>query len=164
MRGRPGSVLLRRFAPLAAVAVLLAPAQALAATPAPDRAPSAPGGLAPDPVPGSTPTHPAATVPATRRPVYVAPAHTVTTKTRSVPKQHAPARPARKPAVSKRASVPAAFALPHVAVPALGTVAPARALRGLDVLLASVALLLAAAAAGSGARLVSVYNRRAGTT
>ena len=156
-------MLLRRFAPLAAVAVLLTPGQALAATPAPDRAPSAPGGLAPDPVPGSTPAHPAATVPATRRPVYVAPVQAATPKTRSAPKRHTPARPARKRAVSKPSVHPDAFALPHVAVPALGAVAPARALRGLDVLLAGVALLLAAAAAGSGARLVSVYNRRAGT-
>jgi len=37
-----------------------------------------------------------------------------------------------------------------------------RAPRDLDAVLAGVALLLAAATAGSGARLVSVWNRRAG--
>lgn len=162
MRGRPVCVLLRRFAPLVAVAVLVAPAQAVAAPPSPDRAPSTPGGLAPDPVPGSAPAR-AAAVTGTPRPAYVPPVHPAPTTTPAVPKKHAAARPAHKPAVPKRGRVPSTpFVLPHVAVPALGTIAPARTLRGLDVLLAGVALLLAAATAGSGARLVSVYNRRIG--
>ena len=47
-------------------------------------------------------------------------------------------------------------------MPALIAADPVRAPRELDAILAGVALLLAALTAGSGARLVSVWNRRAG--
>jgi hypothetical protein len=94
----------------------------------------------------------------------VPPAHPTTTKTAATAKKHPAARPAPKVPAHKAARAHASpFTLPHVAVPALATIAaPARTPRSLDVLLAGVVLLLAAVTAGSGARLVSLYNRRAG--
>jgi hypothetical protein len=166
MRGRPVCVLLRRFAPLAAVAVLFAPAQAFAGSPSPDRPPAgAPSGLTPDPVPGTASARhsSSSTTTGTHRPAYVAPVHAATTKTPTVAKKHAVVRPAHKGQVRPRPSMQvAAFTLPHIAVPRLVAIAPVRSPRSLDALLAGVALLLAAATAGSGARLVSIYNRRAG--
>lgn len=166
MRGRPTCLLLRRFAPLAAVAALVGPAAALAA-PSPDRAPSSSSGIAPDPAPGSRPdAHTAAPAqPASRatpaataiesRPVYVVPA-------RHVPR-HPPRKPAKpKPAVVRHrvAARQAAFLLPRVALPVLGSAAASVGdSHDEEVVLAVVALLLAAAAAGSGARLVSTWNR-----
>lgn len=163
MRGRPARELLRQSAPLIAVAIVLAVAPVAAAgTPHPDQAPSTPATLAPDPVPGTVvpgtsrgaPSR--VTTPASSRPVYVAPA-TAKPVTRAkvkhavVPKVHerAPARPSR-------------YVLPRIAMPALIAAGPVRAPRDLDAILAGVALLLAALTAGSGARLVSVWNRRAG--
>jgi len=170
MRGRPTCLFLRQFAPLVAVTVLLGPAPAFAAGPAPDRAPAA-SGLQPDPAPGARtqtrPTAPAATTPT--RPVYVAPARVVApvvhqaAPTRPVAKRPAVAKPKRKPKpkhpVTHRA---ATFALPRIALPTLTQAARVREPRDLDAVLAGVALLLAAVTAGSGARLVSRWNSRAG--
>jgi hypothetical protein len=68
--------------------------------------------------------------------------------------------PAQKP--KPRPSLPSAFLLPRIALPAVIAADPVRAPHDLDAVLACVALLLAAATAGSGARLVSVWNRRVG--
>jgi hypothetical protein len=117
-------------------------------------------------VPGTV-THPR-TTPVTSRPAgpratSVAPAPTpATAKPASVsvarPKVKHPA--ARRPAHRPTASHSARFLLPHIALPALVAADPVRATpRDLDALLAVLALLLAAVTAGSGARLVAVWNR-----
>jgi len=175
MRGRPTCLLLWRCAPFATAAILLGPPAALAA-PSPDRAPNASSGIAPDPAPGSRPdTRPAAPKqPASRatpqstatRPAYVAPvAPAATTKAHAAPRHaHEQHKQAKHVTTHPRAAAhPTAFRLPRVAVPVLGTAA-ASVGRSHDeeVVLAVVALLLAAVAAGSGARLVSAWNR-AGT-
>jgi len=167
MRGRPRCLLLRRLAPLLAVAALSGPASALAGTPSPDAPPPAPTGLAPDPAPGS---HPAARPPVhrvvvtpeapTTRATYVAPVRHVTTPAKHVrpatkPKPHPKARPHRH-----AAATPTRFVVPRIALPASIAAAPARTLGAVDAMLAGLALLAAAAAAGSGARLVAVWNRR----
>jgi hypothetical protein len=170
MRGRPTCLLLRQFAPLFAVVALLGPTAAFAAGPAPDRAPAAASGLRPDPAPGARPqAHPAAPVATTtRRPVYLAPAAAVVAPVarhaapaRTVEKRPVASKPKPKP--KRRVVHPAAtFTLPRVALPALAAASAVRAPRDLDAALAVVALLLAAVTAGSGARLVSRWNSRAG--
>ena len=163
MRGRPARELLRQSAPLIAVATVLAVAPAAAAgAPHPDQAPSVPATLAPDPVPGtvvpgtSPTTTSRVTTPASSRPVYVAPATAKpVTHTKVKP---AAVRRAHRPAPAR----PSRYVLPRIAMPALIAADPVRAPRELDAILAGVALLLAALTAGSGARLVSVWNRRAG--
>ena len=165
MRGRPARELLRQSAPLIAVAALLVVGPAAAAgTPHPDQAPSTPATLAPDPVPGtvvpgtSSTTPSRVTTPASSRPVYVAPAPSKPVTPAKV-RKHAAVRPVHQPAPAR----PSRYVLPRIAMPALIAADPVRAPRDLDAILAVVALLLAALTAGSGARLVSVWNRRAGT-
>ena len=162
MRGRPPHELLRQSAPLIAVIAVLALAPAAAgAGPQPDRAPAAPSTLAPDPVPGtvvpgtSHAAPPRVTTPTRSSRVYIAPApsrHATPAKVKHlvVPRPHkqVPPRPSR-------------YLLPRIALPAVIAVDPVRAPRDLDAVLAGVALLIAAATAGSGARLVSVWNRGA---
>jgi hypothetical protein len=167
MRGRPRCLLLRRFAPLLAVAALFGPADALAGTPSPDAPPPAPTGLAPDPAPGSHPAarprvHAVTVTPAapTTHPTYVAPARHAAAPAKSarpktVPKPKPKARPHRH-----AAAAPARFVVPRIALPAAISATPARTLGAVDAALAGLALLAAAAAAGSGARLVAVWNRR----
>jgi hypothetical protein len=169
MRGRPVRELLRQFTPLIAVAALFVVAPAAAAgSPQPDRAPSVTPALAPDPVPGTsapsrssqpavTPVTTAVPTPVTPRAAYVAPAHTSPHAVKHVKVKHAVVRP-RHRAVEAR---PTRYILPRVALPALITGAAANAPRDLDAILAGVALLLAAVTAGSGARLVAVWNRKA---
>jgi hypothetical protein len=95
--------------------------------------------------------------------VYVAPARAVVTP---VVHDATPTRtvaPKQKPKPKRRVSHPAArFALPRIALPALTQAAHVREPRDLDAVLAGIALLLAAVTAGSGARLVSRWNHRAG--
>jgi len=167
MRGRPGRELLRQSAPLIAVAAVLVVAPAAAAAgPEPDRAPASPtaqsSGLAPDPVPGTV-THtvtPVTSRPAAPRATSVAPAPAPAT-----PKPATVARPkvkhtARRAVHRPVATHSASFLLPHITLPALAAADPIRATpHHLDVLLAVFALLLAAVTAGSGARLVAVWNR-----
>jgi len=168
MRGRPGRELLRQSAPLIAVAAVLVVAPAAAAAgPEPDRAPASPptqsSGLAPDPVPGTVmhTVTPVTSRPAAPRSTYVAPAATPAT-----PKPATVARPKVKHTAARRAvhrpvaTHSASFLLPHITLPALAAADPIRATpHHLDVLLAVFALLLAAVTAGSGARLVAVWNR-----
>lgn len=170
MRGRPARELLRQSAPLIAVlaALVVAPAAA-AASPQPDKAPSVAPALAPDPVPGtSAPTTSApttssqqpvspVTTPARPPAAYVAPAHTSPKTVTHAKVKQAVVRP-RHRAVAAR---PTRFVLPRVALPVLFTAAAANAPRDLDAILAGVALLLAAVTAGSGARLVAVWSRKA---
>ena len=173
MRGRPGRELLRQSAPLIAVAAVLVVAPAAAAAgPEPDRAPASPtaqsSGLAPDPVPGTV-THtvtPVTSRPAAPRSTYVAPAYVAPAATPATPKPATVARPkvkhtaAHRPVHRPVATHSASFLLPHIALPALVAADPIRATpHHLDVLLAVFALLLAAVTAGSGARLVAVWNR-----
>jgi hypothetical protein len=87
--------------------------------------------------------HQAPTQPAAKRTVAVKP------KPKVKPK---------RPVVHRTAT----FALPRIALPALTQAARVREPRDLDAVLAGVALLLAAVTAGSGARLVSRWNGRAG--
>ena len=166
MRGRPARELLRQSAPLIAVAALFVVGPAAAAgTPHPDQAPSTPATLAPDPVPGTvvpgtSSTAPSrVTAPASSRRVYVAPAPSRPVTSAKVRPKPASVRPVHQPAPAR----PSRYVLPRIAMPALIAADPARAPRDLDAILAVVALLLAALTAGSGARLVSVWNRRAGT-
>ncbi len=166
MRGRPARELLRQSAPLIAVlaALVVAPAAAAAASPQPDKAPSVAPALAPDPVPGTSvpttssqqPVSPA-TTPARPPAAYVAPAHTPPKAVTHAKAKHAVVRP-RHRAVAAR---PTRFVLPGVALPVLIGAAAANAPRDLDAILAGVALLLAALTAGSGARLVAVWSRKA---
>lgn len=176
MRGRRGVELLRQSAPLAAaVVVLVAVPVASAGGPQPDRAPSAPavsggsGGLAPDPVPGTSRAPAARSSAPASRPAVVGPAispaapaaHTTVAPTHPVRHpvvRHA--KPKRKPTPHTAAAAPSRFVLPEIASPTLVAVGVARAPRDLDAVLAGLALLLAAVTAGSGARLVSVWNRR----
>lgn len=170
MRGRPRCLLLRRFAPLLAVAALLGPSAALAGTPSPDAPPPAPTGLAPDPAPGShpaarRPVHAVAVTPAapTTRVTYVAPParHVVASAKHARPKAEPKPKPHAKPRPHRRAAVePTRFVVPRIALPAAIAAEPARTLGAVDAVLAGLALLAAAAAAGSGARLVAVWNRR----
>ena len=99
--------------------------------------------------------------------MYVAPApavvtpavhHAAPTRT-AAPKQTPKPKPKPKPRVAHPA---ATFALPRIALPALTQAAHVRQPRDLDAVLAGIALLLAAVTAGSGARLVSSWNHRAG--
>ncbi len=177
MRGRPAVELLRQSAPLAAAVVVLAAVPvASAGGPQPDRAPSSPavsspsagsGGLAPDPVPGTSQAPPARSSVPVSRPAVVTPAvspvapvthhtptHTVVSPAKTKPKP--------KPHPHPVAPRPTRFVLPEIALPTLAAVGSARAPRDLDAVLAGLALLLAAVTAGSGARLVAVWNRRAG--
>jgi hypothetical protein len=167
MRGRPASELLRQSAPLIAVLALLvvAPAAATAAaSPQPDRAPSVRPALAPDPVPGtsaprslSRPAVTPATTPVSPPAAYVAPTHTAPKAVTLVKVKHAVVRPRHRRVQAR----PARFVLPRVALPVLIAGAGANAPGDVDAILAGVALLLAAMTAGSGARLVAVWNRRA---
>jgi hypothetical protein len=158
MRGRPRCLLLRRLTPLAAVLAVLGPSSALAGSPAPDAPPPAPSALAPDPAPEA---HPAITTPAAR-PTYVAP----TVRPVAPPAKHAvvkAAKPKPKPEPKARPHRPVAetrFVIPRIALPASIAAASARTLHTLDAVLAGLALLAAAGVAGSGARLVAVWNRR----
>lgn len=168
MRGRPSCLLLRRVGLLAAAVALLGPVPALAAGPAPDQAPAQSSGLRPDPPPGVRQQAPAA-APATtttRRPVYVAPAPAVVTPAvhHAAPKRTVEKRTvAPRPRPKRHVTHPAAtFALPRIALPSLTHAAHVRQPRDLDAVLAGIALLLAAVTAGSGARLVSRWNDRAG--
>ncbi|HST16632.1 MAG TPA: hypothetical protein VLK36_03120 [Gaiellaceae bacterium] len=68
-------------------------------------------------------------------------------------------KPAPKRPAAHRA---ATFALPRIVLPTLTQAARVRDSHDLDAVLAGVALLLAAVTAGSGARLVSQWNSRAG--
>lgn len=163
MRGRPPRELLRQSAPLVAVVAVLVLAPAAAgAGPQPDRPPSTPAKLAPDPVPGTVVpgTSRAApsrvTTPTSASRVYVAPAPS-RPATPAKPKHAVAPRP-HKPVPAR----PSRYLLPRIALPAVIAADQVRAPRDLDAVLAGVALLLAAATAGSGARLVSVWNRRAG--
>jgi hypothetical protein len=160
MRGRPARELLRQSAPLIAVAALLAVApRAAAGAPHPDRPPSVPATLAPDPVPGTSPAAPSrVTPPESSSRVYVAPAPTTPVRHATVKPKPTAAPRVRRPAPAR----PSRYVLPRIAIPALIAADPVRAPRDLDAILACVALLLAAVTAGSGARLVSVWNRRAG--
>lgn len=166
MRGRPASELMRQRAPLiAVVAALVVAPVAAAASPQPDKAPSVAPALAPDPVPGSSPvgtSSPTAATPVTtpaRPPApYVAPTRTRPKPVTHVKVKHAVVRPRHRPAQAQ----PTRFVLPRVALPVLITEAAASAPGDVDAILAGVALLLAALTAGSGARLVAVWNRRAG--
>jgi hypothetical protein len=163
MRGRPARVLLRQSAPLIAVAALLVVAPvADAGSPQPDQAPSSPATLAPDPVPGtvapgaSSPARSRVSAPASSTPVHVvsaAPAKPATRKT----VKHTSVVPSHRPAPVR----PSRYVLPRVAFPALIAAGPVRAPRDRDAILAGLALLLAAVTAGSGARLMAVWNRRA---
>jgi hypothetical protein len=167
MRGRPVRELLRQSAPLIAVAAaLVAPPVAAGGSPQPDRPPAVPTTLAPDPVPGTAPAakaSPHATAPAAvtlvqpTAPVQPAkPVKTVKTVTH-VKMKHTVVEP------RPHRAAPAHFSLPRVALPALIAADPVHSPRDLDAVLAGVALLLAAVTAASGARLVAVWNRRAGT-
>ncbi len=164
MRGRPARELLRQSAPLIAVAAVLVVAPAAAgAGPQPDRPPSTSATLAPDPVPGTAPAAARApvTAPTSSGHVDVAPA-------RAPAKPVVPAKVTHKSAPVRRVHRPAParvsrYVLPRIALPALIAGDPVRAPRDLDAILAGVALLLAAVTAGSGARLVSIWNRRAET-
>jgi hypothetical protein len=168
MRGRPARELLRQSAPLiAVVAALVVAPVAGAASPQPDRAPSVAPALAPDPVPGSsapgTSSRPAVTpvtTPAHPPAAYVAPTHTPSKAVTHVKVKHTVIRP-RHRSVQAR---PMRFVLPRVALPVLIAGAAANAPGDVDAILAGVALLLAAVTAGSGARLVTVWNRRARAT
>jgi len=169
MRGRPALELLRQSVPLIAVlaALVVAPAAA-PASPQPDKAPSVAPALAPDPVPGTpaprsssqsavTPVTTPVTTPVSPRAAYVAPTHTSPKAVTHLKVKHAVVRP-RHRAVEAQ---PTRFVLPRVALPVLISAAAANAPRDLDAILAGVALLLAAVTAGSGARLVAVWNRKA---
>lgn len=173
MRGRPVRELLRQSAPLVAVAAVLVLAPpATGAGPQPDRAPPTPATLAPDPlpgtvVPGTSSTAPASrprvTTPASRRPTYVAPTSTPASTSKRPTAVHAMAKHpvVRHPVPTPVRSRPTRFLLPGIALPALIAADPVRAPRDLDAVLAGLALLIAAATAASGARLVTVWNRRA---
>ena len=168
MRGRPARELLRRYAlpTAAAVVLVVVPAAAAAGAPSPDRAPAVPATLAPDPVPGTSqaPPRPVTAPPTTTQPAYVAPvvAHAAPAPVKHAAVVHharkrtpvAKSKPGRKP------KPPVRFALPQIAVPSLAAVAAASSSHDGDAALAGLALLLAAATAGSGARLVSVWSRR----
>jgi hypothetical protein len=159
MRGRPRCQLLRRFAPLLAVAALVGPPAAFAGTPSPDAPPSAPAGLAPDPAPGS---HPSVSAPVQTTsavaPVAPPPVHHVVPPARHSIAKHVQPKPKARP--HRRAAAEPRFVVPRIALPASIGVPSARTLHTLDAVLAGLALLAAAAAAGSGARLVAVWNRR----
>jgi hypothetical protein len=162
MRGRPACELLRQSAPLIAVAALLVVAPVAAGSPQPDRAPSTPATLAPDPVPGTkvpgtSSTAPARVpTPASSRRVYVAPTPAKPVTHATV--KHAAVKPAHRRASPAR---PSRYVLPRIAFPALIAADPVRVPGDLDAILAGLALLLAAVTAGSGARVIAVWNRRA---
>jgi hypothetical protein len=168
MRGRPARELLRRFTlpTAAAVALVVVPAAVAAGGPSPDRAPSAPSTLAPDPAPGATVPHstsaPVTSAPPPRTPVSIPQAVThVNAQPRTV-KRAAVVHHARKraPAAKPKPAPVVRFALPRIAVPSLAAVVAVPASHDAEVALAGLALLLAAVTAGSGARLVAVWSRR----
>ena len=160
MRGRPRCLLLRRFAPLLAVAALLGPTAARAGTPSPDSPPAA-ATLAPDPAPGASRAAPAPVHTPLTAPVVTAPVRHVVT-----PAKHVPAGPAHAKAKVRPRRHPAAhetrFVVPRIALPASIGVSSERTLHAADAVLAVLALVAAAAVAGSGARLVFVWHRGAG--
>lgn len=97
--------------------------------------------------------------------MYVAPAPAVVTPAvhHAAAKRTVAPKSKPKPKPKRRVAHPAAtFALPRIALPALTQAAHVREPRDLDAVLAGIALLLAAVTAGSGARLVSHWNHRAG--
>jgi len=158
------SVHLRRLLPLIAVAGLLAPAAANAATPTPDLPPAA-AALAPDPAPTKpVVTHPVRTVrtPLTVTPsVPVAPSRTVVVRApiaTSRPKPHKH----RRPPVKHRAhaspivDVAPSFIDLH---PGLGAI-PTLPRDDSKLVLAAAALLAAAAAAGTGTMLTLTARGR----
>jgi hypothetical protein len=168
MRGRPVRELLRRFTlPIAAAAALaVVPVAAAGGGPSPDRAPDAPATLAPDPVPGTSQAPPAVTRPVTTVPaaapssVAVAPVVTHAAPKPKPVKHAAAVHRAHKQVPVKKSEPPVRFVLPRVAAPSLAAIAAAPSHDG-EVALAGLALLLAAVTAGSGARLVAVWSRRA---
>jgi len=165
MRGRPRSLLLRRFAPLLAVATILGPGTALAGTPSPDAPPSSgPARLAPDPAPQAA--RPAVTAPVHAAPVTIPVAHVeAAVRHARAGLVRAKAKAAKAPPHRHHVAVEETrFVVPRVALPASVGVASksVRRLEGSDAVLAVLALVAAAAVAGSGARLVSVWHRGAG--
>jgi hypothetical protein len=165
MRGRPARELLRQSAPLIAVAAVLVVAPAAAAGARhPDQPPSAAATLAPDPVPGTAQAADAkrTTTPPSSRHVYVAPVSARSVVPAKVIQRPKPASVRRTNRPTPAPAHPSRYLLPRIALPALVATGPVHAPRDLDAILAGFALLLAAVTAGSGARLVSIWNRRAG--
>jgi hypothetical protein len=155
------SVHLRRLLPLIAVAGLLAPAAANAATPTPDLPPAA-AALAPDPVPTKQVVTHTVRTPLTVTPsVSVAPRRTVVvrapvTTPRPKPHKHRPA-----PVKHRAHSIPIVDVAPSFIDlhPGLGAI-PTLPRDDSKLVLAAAALLAAAAAAGTGTMLTLTARGR----
>ncbi|HZO34561.1 MAG TPA: hypothetical protein VFB17_05735 [Gaiellaceae bacterium] len=147
------------------MATILGPGTALAGTPSPDAPPSSgPARLAPDPAPQAA--RPAVTAPVHAAPVTIPVAHVeAAVRHARAGLVRAKAKAAKAPPHRHHVAVEETrFVVPRVALPASVGVASksVRRLEGSDAVLAVLALVAAAAVAGSGARLVSVWHRGAG--
>ncbi len=159
----PVSVHLRRLLPLIAVAGLLAPAAAHAATPTPD-VPPAGATLAPDPAPHRTPARQPVKQPV-RAPLIVAPRLSVATSSvaapaatpRQAPRKHRE----RAPVKHRERQIPIVDVAPSFIDlhPGLGAI-PTLPRDDSKLVLAAAALLAAAAAAGTGTMLTLTARGR----
>jgi hypothetical protein len=155
------SVHLRRLLPLIAVAGLLAPAAANAATPTPDLPPAA-AALAPDPVPTKQVVRHTVRTPLTVTPsVSVAPRRTLVIQAPVATPRPKPHKHQRAPVKHRAHSIPIVDVAPSFIDlhPGLGAI-PTLPRDDSKLVLAAAALLAAAAAAGTGTMLTLTARGR----